>query len=359
MLLVAEAIGAVAAAPAIFPPLPGERPAASDALEQARAALYAGDADKAFRLLQEARPALEGDPSWIWCSALDAAALGRPFRSAELLASAPSGKNFPKLARAVLDRLAAPLPTASFKPEGASWPGLGPQSLKGLVALRPSNDGGLIVAMRDQVQLFSSSGQLLANQPLPSIEDLNLDPAGLPVALGKGQFFLADHLVTLPPSVTNGSSIAVTPGSKVLVLEPKAGAFFILDARGTLVDRKLVAVDEPGKIRTDAIGRIYITSKRERSVTILNGDMSPLKVFRPKEAGFDVRRLDDLQVDPFGDMLLVDERHGDLFLFSYDGKLLARNGEGGGYNISAAGWDGLSGLLYYDERLGAAGRLSW
>lgn len=199
----------------------------------------------------------------------------------------------------------------------------------------------------------------MASQPLPGIGDLTLDPSGLPVALGTGQFFLADHLVALPPSVPSAISIAVAPDGRVLVLDSKADAFFILGPKGALLDRKSLAIEEPGKIRADALGRIYITSRRDRSVTILNGDLSPLKVFRPKEYGIDVRRLDDLQVDPVGNMLLCDSHHGELFLFSPEGRLLARNPESGGVAASAVGWDGLYGLLCVDERLGVVRRLAW
>lgn len=352
-------MGTGASSPAVFPPPPGERLAAGDALEQGRTALVTGDADRAFRLLAEARPSMENGQAWAWCSALDAVALGRPYRAAELFASIREDPKFQQLARAVLDRLATPLPTASFKPEGSPWPGILPQALKGLVALRPSADGGLILATRERLDLMSANGQVLASQPLPGLIDLNLDPSGLPVALGTGQFFLADHLVTLPPSVTSAISIAVSPDNKVLVLDSKANAFFILDPKGILVDRKSLAIEEPGKIRADAMGRIYVTSRRDRSVTILNGDLGPLKVFRPKEHGFDVRRLDDLQVDPVGNMLLSDSRHGEIFLFSPEGRLLARSPESGGVAVSAAGWDGLYGLLFYDERACQVGRLKW
>ena len=361
LLSAALACAAVSAQspPATFPPAPDARPAAEQALAAGRDALFRGDGERALRLLSEARPALEEDPRWVRAAALDALALGRPYRAMELFARlGPADPQAPALVRALLRRVAAPGGPAPIRPSGQRWPGLTPEFLRTVVALRPARDGGVVLLTAAQVHLVGADGLLRASQPLPGGVDLNVDAGGLPLALGRGQFFLADHAVALPPTLQEAVSIAATPDGRILVLDAGARALVILDGKGALLDRKPLSVQEPGRVRVDGLGRVFVTDRRDRSVAIFRGDLTPLRSFSPERAGLQARRVDDLQVDVAGDMLLLDARKGQLALVTAEGRILGESAREA-FSATAVGWDGLDTFLVLDERALTLGRAEW
>jgi len=349
----------VGGSPATFPPAPAARTPGAAALESARQALARGEAGRAFRVLCEAKPERGGDPAWLVTGGLVQAALGRPWYAIGLFSEASArDPRAAALARAAARRLAPGLPVGVLRPAAARWPGLGAEVLKTAVALRPAAGDSLFLLFEGRLQLLGPDGRERASQALPGAVDLTLDPAGLPLALGRGQFFHADRLIPLPATLLSATSIAASPDGRIFVLDEKAGALVVLDGEGKFLDRKPLGLGNPGKVRTDESGHIYIPDGRDRSVAVLRGDLSPDHTVRYETIAPGVRRLDDLLVDPFGSLLLVDGKRGQAALLSPEGRLLAESPREGS-SFRAAGWDGLETMLYLDDRAGAVGRVEW
>lgn len=343
-----------------FPPEPGARPTAQAALASGCAALAQGEDARAWRLLATSRTELGATGAWLLPAGLTQAALGRPFQAAALFATAPAGEpRAAALSRAALQRLVPAPGAAVLRADGPRWPGLNPLALKAAKAVQPGADGGLLLLEEGRLVLVGPDGQTRATQALPGAADLTLDAAGLPVALGQGQLFRADRTIPLPPGLQSAVSAAATPDGRLLVLDAKAGVLVVLDETGKLLDRKPLGLAEPGRVRVDAAGRVYVTERGERAVAVLRGgDLQPLRTVRPLVGGSPMRRIDDLAVDPFGCLLLVDARRGQIVLLSPDGRLLAETPKDG-FSGQAAGWDGLGTLLFLDREGGAVGRLAW
>lgn len=300
-----------------------------------------------------------GDWSWILTRSLAESALGRPLYAAKRLSEAKGmhPRALP-LALAVGSRL---LPTAAapLKPEPFRWPGLTPELLGRALALQPAKDGGLLLLLEDRLVLLGPDGRERVSQALPDAQDLTLDMEGLPLALGAGKLFRADRVISLPAGLQSAVSVAATPDGRILVLDAKANALVVLDGEGALKDRKALSVGEPGKVRVDWAGRVYVTDRRDRSVAVLRGgDLSPLRTVHSPVAPAPLKRLDNLAVDPFGCLLLLDAKRGQVMLLSPEGTLLA-DANRDGLEPAALGWDGLEALLYLDKRAGSVGRLSW
>jgi len=328
-------------------------------LDSARQALARGETDRAFRFLCEAQPSLGGEPAWLVSAGLVQAALGRPWHAVGLFSEASArDTRAAALARAAVRRLTPGAATGVLRPAATRWPGLGSEVLKTAVSLRPAAGDSLFLLFEERLQLVGPDGQERASQSLPGAVDLTLDSAGLPLALGRGQFFHADRLVALPATLLSATSIAASPDGRIFVLDQKAGALAVLDGDGKLLDRKPLGLGDPGKVRADESGRIYVTDGRDRSVAVFRGDLSSDHTVRYETAAPGVRRLDDLLVDPFGSLLLVDGRRGQAALLSPDGRLLAESPREAS-SFRAAGWDGLETMLYLDDRAGAVGRVEW
>lgn len=342
-----------------FPPSPQETPSPAAALATAKTALSQGDNNRAFTLLCAAQAGSEDKWEWILTMGLAEAALGRPLHAAKRYSDVKeiNPRALP-LSVAAAKRL-LPASASAMRTDAFRWPGLTAERLSQAVAIQPGADGGLLLLLEDRLVLLGADGKERATQSLPGAQDLTLDSEGLPLALGLGKLFRANRVIPLPAGLQSAVSAAATPDGRILVLDAKAGALVVLDSDGALKDRKPLGLGEPGKVRVDLAGRVFVTDRRDRSVAVLRGsDLSSLRIIHSPVAPAPLKRLDNLAVDPFGCLLLLDAKRGQVMLLSPDGNLLAEANRDG-LEPAALGWDGLDTLLYLDKRAGVVGRLAW
>ncbi|MGC8724565.1 MAG: hypothetical protein ACP5VF_11955, partial [Acidobacteriota bacterium] len=76
----------------------------------------------------------------------------------------------------------------------------------------------------------------------------------------------------------------------------------------------------------------------------------------PAAEGHPIRRMEGMEVDFAGDVMLLDGRAHRAVLFSGDGRYLSATGEG--TRVSSMGWDGLDSVVVLDEKSGAVGRIA-
>ncbi len=340
-------LAVLAAPPATFPPA-GAPVAAPDLLAQSRVALFEGRITQAYRLLEEARPVLSKNDEWLKTSALVDLALERPFRAAAELSriQRPDAVTAARL-RSILRYQGADPLEVPFAPSGFRWPDLPGQLLRGVISLTPAPEGNLVLLTSSQVLLVNPQGRILAAQNLPGGRDLTLDPNGLPLALGEAAVFRANHTIPLPDAIQKPRSVAASPGGNLLVLDGREPAVFVLDAAGKVLGKKVLALPDPWKIRTDAVGRVYILDRRTRTVHVYGADLIPLTTIDPSKAGIDIRRADDLQVDFAGDVVILDGRRHQVSMFTLKGRLLGDSNRAAA-RMDAFGWNGRGSFYFLD-----------
>jgi hypothetical protein len=342
-----------------YPPQPESRVQPGEVLDTARVALFSGHADQAYRLLMTAQPEMAGDPEWLDLAARVYLALDRPLRMAECLLPAAETRDPEALSRvkAILSRQ-GPHPPRSFAsiPNG-KWPGFDRTSLKDVESLAPGPDGSVYLLTREALIHVGADGTRLTVSPLRDGTDLTLDVAGTPIALSAVGVLWGDRLVPLPAGANKPVSVAASPEGSLFVLDRGARRLYRLSAEGALTGSINVPLDEPFRVRLDMAGRIYIADRDTGRVHLYGPDMVPIRILDPAATGHEVRRIDDMMVDFAGDVLLLDGRAHDLLLFGSDGRYLGTTA-GRFPRVDAAGWDGLSRLVFVSWREGVLGRAS-
>ena len=330
-----------------------------EALDTARVALFSGHADQAYRLLMTAQPEMGNNPQWLDLAARVYLALDRPLRMAECLLPATGAKDSDALnrVRAVLARQGpSPPHTFTSSPNG-KWPGFDRSSLKDVESLAPGPDGSVYLLSSESLIRVGADGARLTVTPLHDGADLALDFSGVPIALSAAGVLWGDHLVQLPPGANKPVSVAASPEGSLFVLDRGAKRLYRLNAEGVLTGSINVPLDEPFRVRLDMAGRIYIADRDTGRVHLYGPDMVPIRILDPAATGHEVRRIDDMMVDFAGDVLLLDGRAHDLLLFGSDGRYLGTTA-GRFPRVDAAGWDGLSRLVFVSWREGLLGRAS-
>jgi hypothetical protein len=346
MLLASLRSGAIAT----YPPNPEDRPVPREALETARVALFSGRPDQAYRLLLLAQPELGRDPAWLDLAARIYLALDRPLRQAECYADLGAKSQEP-LAKvvAILERQGIRSGPPAFSPAARAWPNLDRQLLKTVQAVAPAKDGGAYLLAGGALVRIGPDGSTLSSRPLSDPLDLSLDESGRPVVLTEHQLLWGETEVSLPRGMYRPASACASPDGNLLLLDRGSKRLYRITPEGTLGGSIAVALGEPGKVRTDPAGRIYLTDRDSSTVHLFGPDMTPIRVVDPREAGRPVRRLEDLFVDFAGDLLLLDASAHQLVFINSGGRLVAASGERCG-RVDAAGWDGLSNLLVLNRR---------
>jgi hypothetical protein len=191
---------------------------------------------------------------------------------------------------------------------------------------------------------------------MAGLMDLVPGDSGIPLALGETRLFWRDTLLPIPPGISDPISIAETPDGELIILDGREPALYRVDFSGKMTGKRALTLSKPIRVRTDGAGRIYILDKSKKSVHVFSAALGPLKIIDPKLQEISIRRPDNLFVDFAGNMLILDGRGREVFLFSSDGRFLGSSNKDSA-RIDAAGWDGFFSLVFADHRDGYVGRL--
>lgn len=340
-----------------YPPSPENRPSTADLLPAARLALYSGRAERAYRLVLLAQPEEGSSASWLDLCARVYLALDRPMRMADCLASlGASDPRALKMAQAVMQRLGPSPPPAVLTVKPASIPPLDRSVARRVVGIEPAPDGSVYLLTENALIRIDRTGRQLSSTPLARGKDMTLDEEGKVVALGESQILWGDAAVPIPAGLDKPVSVAASPEGSLILLDRGAKRLYRLDRRGKVQGSVALSLRNPAWVRVDMAGRIYIADKSTEAVHVFRADMSPLRDIDPAAEGHPVRRMEGMQVDFAGDVMLLDGRGRRAVLFSGDGRYLSATG--GATRVSAMGWDGLDSVVVLDEKSGAVGRIA-
>ena len=340
-----------------YPPSPENRPSTGDLLPAARLALYSGRAERAYRLVLLAQPEEGSSASWLDLCARVYLALDRPMRMADCLASlGASDPRALKMAQAVMQRLGPSPPPAVLSVKPASMPPFDRSVARRVVGIEPAPDGSVYLLTENALVRIDRTGRQLSSTPLARGKDMTLDEEGKVVALGESQILWGDAVVPIPSGLDKPVSVAASPEGSLILLDRGARRLYRLDRHGKVLGSVALSLRNPAWVRVDMAGRIYIADKSTEAVHVFRADMSPLRNIDPAAEGHPVRRMEGMEVDFAGDVMLLDGRARRAVLFSGDGRYLSATGEAA--RVSAMGWDGLDSVVVLDEKSGAVGRIS-
>lgn len=339
-----------------FPPDPSS-PALREPAATARAALFGGRPDRAYRmLLSNPKPeGTSGEDAEVLARCL--VALDRPLEAAALLARFP-GEDPSRGARlrVLLDRSMGLAGRINLTVRPSPPPEVDRKTLRSAVAAAPAPDGGSYLLTRTAFLSLDSSGKVTSSRAFPGGTDLCLDEAGKPLALGKGVLLWGDRTIPLDPSLGEPTSAVALPEGNLALLDSRGRRLLKVDPRGVALGSARLTLSEPQRVRADWAGRIYVADGASGRVHVFGGDLAPLSVIDPASRGILLRSLRDFHVDFAGNVLLLDGRAKRLFLFSHDGKLLWSSVEDSP-RIRCVGWDGLDEILFVEDREGRLGRI--
>ncbi len=322
----------------------------------ARVALFAGHPDQAYRLLLAAQPQLGRSPEWLDLAARVFLALDRPLRMAECYAAlAPTDALAMAKVKAILSRQPGASAGGPFSPVKGAWAALDKKVLKSASAVAPGPGGSLYLLTGTGLLEVGSGGEVRATQPLLEGSDLCLDFEGRPVALGATQVLWGGKTVALPRAIAKPASAAASPDGQLLVLDRDARRLYRLGPQGSILGSIALQLGDPTKVRSDLAGRIYLADRDNGEIHVFAPDMTPLRAFTPAVSGKPVRRVEDLWVDPAGNILVLDGSAKQLALFAHGGQFLGWSGDRVG-RVDAAGWDGLNSLVVLNRREAYVGR---
>lgn len=340
-----------------FPPRQDVELSVKDMAGAANAALYSGRPDQAYRLLMTAEPQAGDGRDFLDLCARVYIALHRPMRAAECYAKLLDNEpDDGARVRALLQRQGPMHPGSYFTFSEKPFPIHDKGSLKQIEAIAPGPEGSAWLLTKNALSKMGPDGKLVATKPLAGAKDLSLDPDGRPLALGDSQILWGKRSIPLPGGLDDPVSVAASPDGSLILLDAGKRRLYRLNAKGIPGGSAALTVRKPIIVRTDSAGRIYVADRDGDKVFVYGADMSPLRVLDPEAAGHRVRKLEGLFVDFAGDTLLFDGRAHELLLFSSDGRFLGSTREDTA-RIYAAGWDGLSTVLYVDKRAAVLGRI--
>jgi hypothetical protein len=340
-----------------YPPSPENRPPTEDLLPAARLALYSGRAERAYRLMLLAQPEEGNSTSWLNLCARVYLALDRPMRMADCLASlGASDPRALKMAQAVMQRLGPSPPSSVLTVKPASIPPLDRSVARRVVGIEPAPDGSVYILTENALIRIDRTGQQRSLTPLAKGRDITLDEERKVVALGESQILWGDAVVPIPAGLDKPVSVAASPEGSLILLDRGARRLYRLDPHGKIQGSVALSLRNPAWVRVDMAGRIYIADKSSEAVHVFRADMSPLRDIDPAAEGHPVRRMEGMEVDFAGDVMLLDGRGRRAVLFSGDGRYLSATGEDA--RVTAMGWDGLDSVVVLDERSGVMGRIA-
>jgi len=338
-------------------PLDPASPALREPAAAARAALFGGRPDRAYRILlsNPEQGAASGEDADVLARCL--VAMDRPLEAAALLARLP-GEDPTRGARLriLLDRSMGLAGRASFTANPLPPVELDRKMLKSALAVAPAPEGGTYLLSRDAFVSLDSGGKVSSTRAFPGGSDLCVDGAGKPIALGRGALLWGDRMISLALSMGEPVSAAALPEGNLALLDSRGKRLFKVDPRGVALGSARLSLRDPLRVRADWAGRIYVADGDSGRIHVFGGDLAPLSVIDPVSQGIHLRSLKDFHVDFAGNVLLLDGRAKRLFLLSHGGRLLWSSVEDAP-RIRCAGWDGLEGMLIVDDREGRLMRI--
>lgn len=339
-----------------FPPEPGTESGAASMLGAARIALFSGDPDRAYRLVQTAVSLEKPDEKALKLEAAIYVAMDMSLRSADCLSRLPGNGTETQRVKAILQRQGpAAEGKVGFKTAGDRIL-LARNLLRHVSGVFFSPGGGALLLTREALSVIDKKGFVESRKPMNEARDISLDSGGGTVVLMRDRIVWGDKAIPLPAGVKDPSSIAISPDGTLVLLDSDSQKLYRIDEKGAPLGAAALLIDKPIKVRMDGAGRIYVGDKDGRSIHVFGADLSPLRTITPS-GDARLKRLEDFQVDYSGNIIVLDGRAHSLLLFSSRGLLLGRYG-GGGQRVDAFGWDGLFSIAIVDRKAGYIGRIT-
>lgn len=342
------------AAQLTYPPSPGEEPEDARLLAAARRSLFGGDPGAAYKYLLLSEPGMTGDEEWRELLFLTLVGLGNPLDASAFVSGLKNPSERDRLrSELLMKREGFTREAARFLPD---TPALRvPKEVAKKAVSIAAADGSVSVLTPEALYTYPLDGSPQAFLAITGGREI-LAGSGGPLVLTSSSIVSVSGTTQLPLRINDAASFARAPGGGLYILD-SAGKVFLLDEGGKIIEERQILIRKPSKIRTDALGRVFILSDSEDDISIYSSGFDPLFVLDPAASGAPVGRITDFRPDFAGNVIILEKGAKELSFFSFSKRFLGSSG-GKAFQADLFWWDGGGSLTVLDRKKSSVMKVS-